>query len=111
MEDVGFRGFFFQPEDGIRDGRVTGFQTCALPISGFVMNPPQMSEIHCHTCGGFITHPAGISYRLPSETVALAPPHSGLCTCCPSIVYGPPPGYLSLTGLPSVDLRRMAARN
>src|SRR5690348_17527298 len=27
---VGF--FFFQAEDGIRDGRVTGVQTCALPI-------------------------------------------------------------------------------
>src|SRR6266581_5455396 len=25
-------GFFFQAEDGIRDGRVTGVQTCALPI-------------------------------------------------------------------------------
>src|SRR6266487_1706187 len=24
---------FFQAEDGIRDGRVTGVQTCALPIS------------------------------------------------------------------------------
>src|SRR5579863_9903342 len=31
--------FFFQAEDGIRDGRVTGVQTCALPISpsGVVM--------------------------------------------------------------------------
>src|SRR6266487_5344756 len=26
-------GFFFQAEDGIRGGRVTGVQTCALPIS------------------------------------------------------------------------------
>src|SRR5690348_17883087 len=26
--------FFFQAEDGIRDGRVTEVQTCALPISG-----------------------------------------------------------------------------
>src|SRR5690348_17560791 len=26
------RRFFFQAEDGIRDGRVTGVQTCALPI-------------------------------------------------------------------------------
>src|SRR5438876_3516375 len=24
--------FFFQAEDGIRDGRVTGVQTCALPV-------------------------------------------------------------------------------
>src|SRR6266581_5820939 len=26
------KNFFFQAEDGIRDGRVTGVQTCALPI-------------------------------------------------------------------------------
>src|SRR5439155_4738252 len=31
--------FFFQAEDGIRDGHVTGVQTCALPISG----PPNVS--------------------------------------------------------------------
>src|SRR5713226_8441562 len=29
--------FFFQAEDGIRDGRVTGVQTCALPISDRAM--------------------------------------------------------------------------
>src|SRR6266702_1262844 len=28
-----FLVFFFQAEDGIRDGHVTGVQTCALPIS------------------------------------------------------------------------------
>src|SRR5437660_4106113 len=28
--------FFFQAEDGIRDGHVTGVQTCALPISTFL---------------------------------------------------------------------------
>src|SRR6266702_6239401 len=32
--DVWF--FFFQAEDGIRDGHVTGVQTCALPISSTV---------------------------------------------------------------------------
>src|SRR5690625_5556443 len=26
------KSFFFQAEDGIRDGHVTGVQTCALPI-------------------------------------------------------------------------------
>src|SRR5689334_24896364 len=29
---LGGRIFFFQAEDGIRDGTVTGVQTCALPI-------------------------------------------------------------------------------
>src|SRR5438876_8627057 len=30
--------FFFQAEDGIRDGRVTGVQTCALPICDGVVD-------------------------------------------------------------------------
>src|SRR5256885_10545979 len=34
---VAFSFFFFQAEDGIRDYKVTGVQTCALPIS-----PPKM---------------------------------------------------------------------
>src|SRR5689334_25397183 len=33
--------FFFQAEDGIRDGTVTGVQTCALPIS-----PDSSSDFH-----------------------------------------------------------------
>src|SRR5439155_9906471 len=32
--------FFFQAEDGIRDGHVTGVQTCALPI--LAMDEPQI---------------------------------------------------------------------
>src|SRR5689334_24383368 len=30
--------FFFQAEDGIRDGTVTGVQTCALPIYGGLLS-------------------------------------------------------------------------
>src|SRR5690625_6043646 len=30
--------FFFQAEDGIRDGHVTGVQTCALPIFLFYIS-------------------------------------------------------------------------
>src|SRR5207245_3824837 len=29
--------FFFQAEDGIRDATVTGVQTCALPISHYIV--------------------------------------------------------------------------
>src|SRR6266487_4924173 len=39
--------FFFQAEDGIRDGRVTGVQTCALPI--FPPGPgerPMNNDLH-----------------------------------------------------------------
>src|SRR5689334_25432116 len=31
--------FFFQAEDGIRDGTVTGVQTCALPILASIDRP------------------------------------------------------------------------
>src|SRR5690348_18425525 len=39
--------FFFQAEDGIRDGRVTGVQTCALPIwsASFARMPPARDSI------------------------------------------------------------------
>src|SRR5439155_6401088 len=33
MNEINAVFFFFQAEDGIRDGHVTGVQTCALPIS------------------------------------------------------------------------------
>src|SRR5690625_5522727 len=33
--------FFFQAEDGIRDGHVTGVQTCALPISWVFGSAPK----------------------------------------------------------------------
>src|SRR5688500_20095606 len=33
-----FSLFFFQAEDGIRDYKVTGVQTCALPISRDICN-------------------------------------------------------------------------
>src|SRR5256885_203069 len=33
MNDLIKKIFFFQAEDGIRDYKVTGVQTCALPIS------------------------------------------------------------------------------
>src|SRR5205807_4914628 len=36
MQQLGYLSFFFfQAEDGIRDYKVTGVQTCALPISPF----------------------------------------------------------------------------
>src|SRR5690348_2634889 len=38
--DVQGSVFFFQAEDGIRGGRVTGVQTCALPIFGIGLREP-----------------------------------------------------------------------
>src|SRR5256885_7162396 len=42
-----FLFFFFQAEDGIRDYKVTGVQTCALPISPL---PPTTSSFGCRAC-------------------------------------------------------------
>src|SRR6267154_3941374 len=44
---------FFQAEDGIRDGRVTGVQTCALPIflSTSVRHPSSSGSSTCGTIG------------------------------------------------------------
>src|SRR5690625_8021154 len=36
--------FFFQAEDGIRDGHVTGVQTCALPILKPILYVANVSE-------------------------------------------------------------------
>src|SRR2546426_5190197 len=43
--------FFFQAEDGIRDYKVTGVQTCALPISGYTISG----------AGGFVGAGASVS--------------------------------------------------
>src|SRR5256885_8814689 len=61
---VGFRVrvwvlcFFFQAEDGIRDYKVTGVQTCALPIYSvhddvlLVLDPRHMDEPHAEELVG-----------------------------------------------------------
>src|SRR5690625_6798514 len=42
--------FFFQAEDGIRDGHVTGVQTCALPICDHDQLPPAASSWSWSPC-------------------------------------------------------------
>src|SRR5439155_17569398 len=37
--------FFFQAEDGIRDGHVTGVQTCALPIFSYAAGRERYDEL------------------------------------------------------------------
>src|SRR5689334_20852793 len=44
LEVSEFSFFFFQAEDGIRDGTVTGVQTCALPISEFGRDTADISD-------------------------------------------------------------------
>src|SRR6266487_525537 len=50
--------FFFQAEDGIRDGRVTGVQTCALPISA------QLDELVWADLSALLTDPAQVAAAL-----------------------------------------------
>src|SRR5256885_9757767 len=51
--------FFFQAEDGIRYYKVTGVQTCALPISGEVASR--------HPLLGLVHHPLALEWGLPAE--------------------------------------------
>src|SRR5690348_18175731 len=43
--------FFFQAEDGTRDGRVTGVQTCALPIWQAVRSALSQTTAHSRRMG------------------------------------------------------------
>src|SRR5690625_7565213 len=52
--------FFFQAEDGIRDGHVTGVQTCALPIYAFCNYSKLVTRVKVSDQ----TKPA-ISHKLP----------------------------------------------
>src|SRR5688500_19277076 len=45
--------FCFQAEDGIRDYKVTGVQTCALPISPVREDFPGV-EVHANLISGFL---------------------------------------------------------
>src|SRR5207253_7281247 len=68
---------FFQAEDGIRDGHVTGVQTCALPIfrpdarargsfaRGFAASPPRIRET-TDTAASPYTRSRGRSWRWAS---------------------------------------------
>src|SRR5256885_12933867 len=52
--------FFFQAEDGIRDYKVTGVQTCALPIWQKNSPSPQTAE------------PAGVGIVLDASVISAA---------------------------------------
>src|SRR5207253_8103772 len=49
--------FFFQAEDGIRDGHVTGVQTCALPIS--ILRRSSAGIVLVFACTGVLISKAG----------------------------------------------------
>ena len=61
-----------------------------------------MNQIHCHSCGGFITDTTTITYAPPLTPSQVAEPRSALCDCSPPLVFGPPPGHMSSPGMPAV---------
>src|SRR5256885_9407921 len=75
--------FFFQAEDGIRDYKVTGVQTCALPISSPTsqhVNPVALGRIAPHesvkptlATTWYISEP-GVSLKSPSRIAGVSPP-------------------------------------
>src|SRR5688500_20296483 len=71
---VSFHIFFFQAEDGIRDYKVTGVQTCALPISSprcLRRAPPRRPK--CRIAETKAEDPSGASSsRTPWASMALA---------------------------------------
>src|SRR5689334_13037434 len=52
LEELLAARFFFQAEDGIRDGTVTGVQTCALPICVKRVE----SDVHAEICLELVVH-------------------------------------------------------
>src|SRR5256885_3712745 len=83
--------FFFQAEDGIRDYKVTGVQTCALPISSAISrstgfgtataaagSPP--SPRRCQGCGAaFSSTSSSTSARSEEHTSELQSPCNLVC--------------------------------
>src|SRR5256885_8265963 len=67
--------FFFQAEDGIRDYKVTGVQTCALPIcrgvQGLREAGPRQGRLDVHGGGG------GPGHDAPGDGDARAVPRRG----------------------------------
>src|SRR5688500_19532401 len=56
--------FFFQAEDGIRDYKVTGVQTCALPICQSHVRPPAPRRGPPARSGDAVNpRPGGLSIR------------------------------------------------
>src|SRR5256885_12348218 len=72
--------FFFQAEDGIRDYKVTGVQTCALPI---LSKPSDQSLDVCGPSPGIVPlvnarpRPVGLVLFLAPRAAAVPPAGSG----------------------------------
>src|SRR5205807_7443481 len=75
---VSLLGFFFQAEDGIRDYKVTGVQTCALPISNIASAACRRRRTFSTTRSRFSGTDA-ISNRSEEHTSELQSPCNLVC--------------------------------
>src|SRR5256885_6053388 len=77
--------FFFQAEDGIRDYKVTGVQTCALPISS-PRHDPSMAKTHPWLFLSRFGRDGNWVLLRPADPVCYYPFHaptpSRPCACC-----------------------------
>src|SRR5207253_8412008 len=68
--------FFFEAEDGIRDGHVTGVQTCALPIWFVTLSlclRPGQPAIHASGCDKRLQPGFPLALYVPDESFGAAP--------------------------------------
>src|SRR3989454_8591575 len=65
--------FFFQAEDGIRDYKVTGVQTCALPIYGVPTLVDQTLVLLEQGLGAGVTPPRITLRDVPQQITELIP--------------------------------------
>src|SRR5256885_16248309 len=110
--------FFFQAEDGIRDYKVTGVQTCALPISPFGRRgePEEVAAVvrmlcgpdaryitgqtvHVNGGGVFPRGGRGLRRVTPLPSAPFAPPKPGSSRPLPPAVFSP-----TSTSSPSITL-------
>src|SRR5256885_6155933 len=82
--------FFFQAEDGIRDYKVTGVQTCALPIWGSLLPlllaiedcpKPTVAAIHGTAFGGGLEVAMAFHYRVAAPAAQVGQPEIGRASC------------------------------
>src|SRR5256885_2605344 len=68
---IQFFCFFFQAEDGIRDYKVTGVQTCALPIFAHREPAPQIPGHHAarDQCGDLLPGEEAVEEESPQQRI------------------------------------------
>src|SRR5690625_5720960 len=76
--------FFFQAEDGIRDGHVTGVQTCALPICSLAWLRERFGRVI-----PWLSYPYG-SFSPGVEEAAVEAGYLGAVTVTPGWTVSPP---------------------